>query len=304
MSAELGALEILVGLAVVAAAVVTLWAPRLSAMVAFLSFGVVLTTMWAVMGAPDIALAEAALGTGVTGALFIEAVTRDAERPRTRNYPAWLAAVAAGALGAALIPLVAILADRASGGLATDLVDATLSETGVEHPVTAVLLAYRAYDTFLEIAVLLVAAVVARSLSGTARPLTDGHQLLRAFVVRLLPLLVIVAGWVLFAGSSLPGGAFQSGAILAGALVLARVSGIGQFPEWATRATVGLGMASFLAFAVLGVGDGTWLAPPSAAATVLIVILESLLTVSIAVCLALMVTAVGQAEPDLAEVAP
>lgn len=302
MSAELGVLEVLVGIALVAAAVVTLWAPRLAAMVAFLSFGVVLTAMWAVMGAPDIALAEAALGTGVTGALFIQAVTRDDQPGRRRSYPLWLAAIAAGALGAALIPLVALLADRAPGGQSAELIDATLTQTGVEHPVTAVLLAYRAYDTFLEIAVLLVAVVVARSLSGAQRPLTGGSPMLRAFVLRLLPLLVIVAGWVLFAGSGLPGGAFQSGAIFAGALVLARAGGVGSLPAWLIRATVGLGMASFLLFAVLGVDRGTWLAPPGSVAGVLIVVLESLLTVTIAVSLAVMVHAVGQAEPERAEV--
>lgn len=303
MNGELGALEVLVGVTLVTAAVVALWAPRLSAMVAFLSFGVVLTSLWAVMGAPDIALAEAALGTGVTGALFIEAVTRD-ERTRTRGYPLWWAAIAAGALGIAMIPMVARLAIRAEGGQATREAIDSLALSGVEHPVTAVLLSYRAYDTLLEIAVLLVAVVVARSLNHAAAPPPRSPALMNAFAARLLPLLVIVAGWVLFAGSTLPGGAFQAGAVFAGALVLARVTGLGRSVWRITTGAAALGLLSFLGFAAIGLSEGTWLALPAPAAAALIVTLEAVLTVSIGVSLAILVAAVSDADRTTAEVAP
>jgi multisubunit Na+/H+ antiporter MnhB subunit len=39
-----------------------------------------------------------------------------------------------------------------------------MPESGVDHPVTAVLLNFRSYDTLLEIAVLLLAVVVALAL--------------------------------------------------------------------------------------------------------------------------------------------
>lgn len=40
----------------------------------FIVFGLVMSLAWARLGAPDIALAEAALGAGMTGALLFSAV--------------------------------------------------------------------------------------------------------------------------------------------------------------------------------------------------------------------------------------
>lgn len=51
--------------------------PRLAEAVAlFIAFGLVLSLAWVRMHAPDLALAEAALGAGVTGALFVNALRR------------------------------------------------------------------------------------------------------------------------------------------------------------------------------------------------------------------------------------
>ena len=56
----------------------------LKAGVLFIVFTLVLSLAWVRLGAPDIALAEAAIGAGVTGALIIDTVgrirRRDAER--------------------------------------------------------------------------------------------------------------------------------------------------------------------------------------------------------------------------------
>lgn len=47
--------------------------PRLSrAIVMFVSFGLLMTLAWARLQAPDIALAEAAIGAGLTGALLLD----------------------------------------------------------------------------------------------------------------------------------------------------------------------------------------------------------------------------------------
>lgn len=50
------------------------------AIVLFVAYGLTLALAWVRVGAPDIALAEAALGAGVTGALFLNAWHRMAER--------------------------------------------------------------------------------------------------------------------------------------------------------------------------------------------------------------------------------
>jgi energy-converting hydrogenase B subunit D len=50
------------------------------AIVLFIAYGLTLSLAWIRLGAPDIALAEAALGAGVTGALFLNTFHRLAER--------------------------------------------------------------------------------------------------------------------------------------------------------------------------------------------------------------------------------
>lgn len=44
------------------------------AVVLFIVFGLLMSLAWARLGAPDIALAEAAIGAGLTGALLLDAI--------------------------------------------------------------------------------------------------------------------------------------------------------------------------------------------------------------------------------------
>lgn len=53
--------------------------------VMFVVFGLFLAIAWVRLGAPDVALAEAALGAGVTGTLMLDAVGHI--RSRTTPYP-------------------------------------------------------------------------------------------------------------------------------------------------------------------------------------------------------------------------
>lgn len=51
--------------------------PRLvEAVVLFVSFGLLMSLSWMRLGAPDVALAEAAIGAGLTGALLMTALSR------------------------------------------------------------------------------------------------------------------------------------------------------------------------------------------------------------------------------------
>jgi len=52
------------------------------AVVYFIVFGLLMTLAWARLEAPDIALAEAAIGAGLTGALLLDSI--DALRSRRR----------------------------------------------------------------------------------------------------------------------------------------------------------------------------------------------------------------------------
>jgi uncharacterized MnhB-related membrane protein len=44
--------------------------------VAFISFGLLMSLAWLRLGAPDVALAEAAVGAGVTGSLLLSSLGR------------------------------------------------------------------------------------------------------------------------------------------------------------------------------------------------------------------------------------
>jgi energy-converting hydrogenase B subunit D len=63
-------------------------APRLDrAIVLFIVFGLLMALAWARLSAPDIALAEAAIGAGLTGALLLDAygALRRRETPEAKE---------------------------------------------------------------------------------------------------------------------------------------------------------------------------------------------------------------------------
>ena len=116
--------------------------------------------------------------------------------------------------------------------------------------------------------------------------------MLAGYTRALLPFIVLVAGYVLWAGSHRAGGAFQAGSILAGAGVLWVLSHGGAGPALA-RGWVRLALvAGVTAFCGLGLillpGGGAFLQWPPQAAKALIVSIESAATVSIAITLVLL----------------
>lgn len=180
------------------------------------------------------------------------------------------------------------------GPVAVDLrapVAAHLAESGVTHPVTAVLLNYRGYDTLLEIAVLLLAllAILGVVDEAPASPARGSHPVLQALARLAAPLMIVVAVYLLWAGAFRPGGAFQAGAVLAATAVLLHL--VGLQPGWSQprlRLRIGLaaGFALFLAVAAGLLTQGSLLQYPPATAGVLILMIESGLTVSLALILA------------------
>ena len=199
-------------------------------------------------------------------------------------------------VGVALV-LVALDLPEEPSGLASETSE-RIDETGVSHPVTAVLLNFRAYDTFLEVGVLILAVLgvmavrrdsdLRSSARMAASPLFSDPVL--GWLVRLLaPVLVLAGGYLLWLGSSAPGGAFQAGAMLAGAGVALRMAGHPSVsllsPFWLRI----LLLAGFIVF--LGVAAATMLflgnllELPERGAGLLIVTIETVLMVSIAVIL-------------------
>lgn len=180
---------------------------------------------------------------------------------------------------------------ESSEGL-SNLAFESLDRSGVENPVTAVLLNYRAYDTLLEMAVLLLAIVAVWSMRSTpdAAFAVPAGPVLGALLRFLLPLLFLVAGYLLWIGAFAPGGAFQGGALLGGAIVLMLLGGLITRAA-VLRTLIRIGLAAGLAvFMAVGLGSmipgARLLEYPSGYAGTLILLIESAALVSIGFTLA------------------
>ncbi len=183
----------------------------------------------------------------------------------------------------------------------------SLGRSGVEHPITAVLLNFRSYDTLLEIGVLVIAGMAGISLASTQSledpALRSSDSLLYALQRWFVPLMLLLAAYLLWAGADRPGGAFQAGAVLAATGVLMRLGGLPmEFirPGMLLRLGLVLGFAVFLLVAVAGVLAGeAFLAYPPGMAGGLILAIEIVLTLSIGmILLALFVAAPVTAEHE------
>lgn len=269
----------------------------------FIAFGLILALVWVRLAAVDLALAEAAIGAGLTGVLLFNAL-RQGELEDTAVPIPWygwcagslLAAVLAGLLLAAFIPVWS--GDAASPPLPA-MVDNHLADSGVSHPVTAVLLNFRAWDTLLELAVVLVAFLGVRPLYPAVAP---AHLVPWSLVLdwsrTLAPLLLLAGIYLLWRGSHAPGGAFQAGTLLAAGAIVLRLSQALPPLRWShriTRVCITGGVAVFLAVAAAGMlaGEG-WLSYPPSLSKPIIIAVEAIATVSIALGLTLLV--VGEQE--------
>lgn len=203
-----------------------------------------------------------------------------------------ICSAAIAALTAVLIAIV-ILSGPAAPGLQAE-VAAQLARSGVDNPVTAVLLNFRSYDTLLEVAVLLVVAVATMPAPGRRlRPALapTGDMVLIGLIDLVVPVVVVVGAYLLWVGAYAPGGAFQAGALLAGAGVLVSITGRFQFSFGAlpARAILALGLLTFtVTAAAVALQTGVFFQYPTAAAGVLILFIEAAATISIAATLVLL----------------
>ena len=117
-----------------------------------------------------------------------------------------------------------ILSTPGNNSVLTDAVVKMQQYSGVESPVTAVLLNFRGYDTLLEVVVLLLAVIGTWSLTRAFFPVqrSEISPVQMGAVCLLAPVMCLVSAYLVWQGSRLAGGAFQGGAILgaAGALML------------------------------------------------------------------------------------
>jgi multisubunit Na+/H+ antiporter MnhB subunit len=275
----------------------------------FVAYGLLLTLVWLQLHGVDVALTEAAIGGGLTGALLIGAAARlrgtearsEAERPRaiTRTLAAALSAVVALALAVCVLVLPVPVPTLAPA------VAANMEATGVGNPITAVLLAFRAIDTLLEAIVLLFALVGVWSLApdeswngrpGVRQALDTG---ILAYAARVLaPVGVVVGMYIFWIGADHPGGKFQGATIMAAMWLLVMMAGLADAPPIDRRWLRGLLVAGPLAFIAVGLvgaaAAGAFLAYPPGIAKPLILVIEFALMPTLTLILGLMLLGAPQ----------
>jgi multisubunit Na+/H+ antiporter MnhB subunit len=285
-----------------------------AAVVGFVAFGLLLALVWMRLAAPDVALTEAAIGSGVTGVLLVGASTRlrpgdglaAGDRPRAIQR---LAASILCILVTAGLAAIVLLLPEPAPTLAPQAAE-NLGAIGLGNPVTAVLMAYRAIDTLLETVVLLLALLGIWSLApdrvwgsdpaGLRYPDPDGAL---TFLAQLLaPVGILVGIHIFWIGSTAPGGEFQGATILAAMWILAMMAGLVDAPavsrRW-LRLVLVVGPATFLAIGLAGFAmAGAFLAYPESHAKLLILLIEIPVTLSIAATLALLVAGPPERAPQ------
>jgi multisubunit Na+/H+ antiporter MnhB subunit len=273
-----------------------------AAVIAFVVYGLLLSLAWVRLYAVDVALTEAAIGSGVTGMLLLSAASRlrktEAAAFET-GMPLRLAAGAFCALISAGLAAV-ILFPSAPAPTLAPIAMANLAASGLGNPVAGVLFVYRSLDTLLEKVVLLLALVGVWSLAPDR--LWGGVPGLRVyaqrngiltFLAQLLPPIGIVVGIHMFwTGADHPGGAFQGGAVLAAMWLLVMIAGLRDVPPISLRLMRLLLVIGPVIFLVIGLAGvvlaDAFLAYPAGYAKPLIIAVEATLTLSIGVTLGLL----------------
>ena len=209
-----------------------------------------------------------------------------------RRFAAWSALLPVMVIGIGLVWAVASLPPEAAGLSA--VVSDNMALSGVRAEVTAILLNFRGYDTLLELMVLLVALLGAWYQGRLRLPDSEPAPgpVLEGLVGLLVPVMILVSGYVLWLGGHTTGGAFQAGALLASAGVLLVVTRTERLPLHDGTGMRALLVAGPLVFTLVAVGlmlTGRYpLQYPLEAAGSLILLIEAASTLTIGITLTLL----------------
>lgn len=293
---------LLIALLAALAAWVVLARNSFAAVAGFIAYGLLLGLAWLLLRGVDVAMTEAAIGGGLTGALLLSAAGRLRSAPSVMPVGRATLAIAAGigaATTAVLVACVLALPDPAP--TLAPLVAENIAATGVRNPITAVLLAFRSMDTLLEAIVLLFALIGVWSLAPDAEwpgriggaQHADPNGIL-AYIARVLPPIGVVIGvYIFWTGADNPGGKFQGATILAAMWLLTMAAGLAKAPpvgaRW-LRAALVAGPVGFILVGAHGITSaGAFLALPVAYAKPFIVVIEIALMPTLTLILALLI---------------
>jgi multisubunit Na+/H+ antiporter MnhB subunit len=282
------------------------------AVLGFISTGLIATLVWVRLEAPDVALTEAVIGAAATSVIILYVASRiggGATAPTPPHIALRVLAAILSALLAVLLALALLALPEQAPSLAAPVLE-NIAPTGLGNPVTAVLMAHRAIDTLLESAVLVFAVFAIWSMAPDRRwgrapgPafLAEPHGPL-AFLARVLPPIGIVIGiYIAWVGADAPGGKFQGGAVLAAMWVLPWIAVLIAPPsisDMRLRLAIAAGPLVFL---LVGLAGFVWaegfLAYPPGFAKLLILLIETAMTLSVAVAMACMIAGPPERRPQ------
>ncbi len=245
---------------------------RLLALVMLSAVGLIVSMAFAYFSAPDLALTQLSVEV-VTVILLLLALFFLPQRTRKETPPATvardlaIATMAGGIVGTLCYALITRPLDSISEFF---IVNAKTGGGGT-NVVNVILVDFRGFDTFGEIAVLGIAAlgifkIIARmrlylpTTDGEGRPWApDSHPLMLQVISQmLLPLALLVSFFIFLRGHNLPGGGFIAGLITSVALIQQYIANGVGFVTPRTRLNYQWLIGSGLLIALLS-GMGSWI---------------------------------------------
>jgi multicomponent Na+:H+ antiporter subunit B len=203
-------------------------------------------------GAPDVALAEAVIGSTLATVLYLAALRKQEafleeiskeeakpkyKRPKSVYYQRILSALICFGLTAISIYLIV----KNSGYIVSDdlrkyYLQNFSPQTSAGNSVAAIYLQYRLFDTIFETLTLMISVMAVIYFSRYQLPHNretiedksiglkhsrDNEMLLTAPIIKLLyPFIIILATYIILFGHDAPGGGFQGGAVLSALIIM------------------------------------------------------------------------------------
>ncbi len=242
-------LDIIIGLLILLSAFASLQnKDLLKSGVFFVVFGFMSGLLWIRLSAPDIAMVEIILGSAITSILIFKlskGVRDIAIKPKLWRR-LWAGTGSLVLFVFLTFYLFTVREEERVGGLVSE----KLSLSGVESPVTAVLLNFRGYDTLLEVGVITLVVIGILALEPKKKSYEWNDIVVRRFSKIFLPVIALFSLYITYLGAFSVGGAFQGGSLLAGGLAFLSLSGQ-KLPirENPTLFLALLSLAVFVAFA-------------------------------------------------------
>jgi multicomponent K+:H+ antiporter subunit A len=267
---------------------------RFAALVLMGGAGLVTSMTFVWLSAPDLALTQLVVEIATTVLILLGLrwlpqrlpnLTLDSRvRDRFRRYRDMVVAAVAG-LGLSVTAYL-VMTRPAIDGISSFFVENAYSQGGGTNIVNVMLVDFRAFDTFGEIAVLGVVALTVFSLLRRFRPATESvgkpeqqrvqnafdedtperkpgdtiaaYLLVPSQIMQwLFPVIIVVAVYLFMRGHDLPGGGFIGGLTMAIAFILQYMAGGTRWVEDRLRILPVIWIGSGLAIALL-TGVGSW----------------------------------------------